>query len=290
MISHRVGYSCALLLVLLLVYSVFSDDTKTISRSRINLFPKSVPEHPQETSVKFVYNKQMPYMSPMPHLLWVPQPMKESMTLPLIVFLHGAGESGTDPNNIVSVGSTGTLPHMAQSGSSDRGLLAKFVLVSPQTNDGWCTASTVEAVEALVQYVISHLPFVDSSRIYLTGVSVGGSGAWCLGSSRPRLFAAVVPICGYSHDLNSDITPLAAYRVPLWVAHGANDVVVSVKASDDMVQLCRRTKGCNLHEYSRYPVSSTPTGYPQSEGHASWKELYSNRTFWDWLLSQKLRK
>ena len=225
-------------------------------------------------------------MQPVPHLLWV---LTTTTTLPLIVFLHGAGESGTNPTSILSVGATGTLPDLVAKDGKFK-MRRRFALLSPQTDDGWCTASSIEAVLGLIRATLQKVPSLDPQRIYLTGVSMGGNGVWCLASHQPKLFAAIVPVCGYSHEPRSDILPLATSHVPIWIAHGANDVVVSVSHSDAMASLCHDTPGCNLYMYSRYPVASTPTGFTlaQSGGHAAWKELYGNATFWEWLLGQKI--
>eukprot|EP00759_Apiculatamorpha_spiralis_P034063 PhF_6_TR35127/c0_g1_i3/m.51209 len=232
-----------------------------------------------EIATKYVEGQQtasrgLQYVS---HLFWLPNRTSASSRIPLIVFLHGAGESGSDPTMIVSMGSTGTPPHL------NVGPIESYALLSPQTGIGWCVPETLAKVVALIEHLLTKFQTVlDPDRVAVTGVSMGGAGALCLATYKPSLFSACVPVCGYSHDAVHHAEVLSKSRLPIWLAHGVNDVVVTVDASDEIYRACLLSK-CNVVNYNRYAEAETPTGYPESVGHAAWKNLYSNNTFWDWL-------
>jgi predicted peptidase len=121
---------------------------------------------------------------------------------------------------------------------------------------------------------------VDQSRVYLTGISMGGYGTWSLGLRHPKRFAAIAPICG-----GGDILPIllparqnsgALKRLPVWAFHGARDELVPLSESERMVNALRRIGNQNVKL----------TVYPDA-GHDSWTETYNNAEFYDWLLQQR---
>ncbi len=131
---------------------------------------------------------------------------------PLILFLHGAGERGDDVQKVKVHG----IPKIAEAQDD-----FPFIAVSPQCpGQSWWTGE-VEALEALLADVID-THNVDESRIYLTGLSMGGFGSWALAIRNPDLFAAVAPVCGGGKP-----EKVAAIKhVPVWNFHGADDSVV----------------------------------------------------------------
>jgi len=139
---------------------------------------------------------------------------------------------------------------------------------------------------------------LDPSRLYLTGVSMGGYGTWLAGSGtvgfksggaepssklRPR-FAAIAPVCGAG-----SADPATLDGVPVWAFHGANDVVVPVGVSDETIQALRQRRS-NTNEdypevkYTRYEVAPAPTGWESYAGHASWKLAYEGPELFEWML------
>jgi predicted esterase len=150
---------------------------------------------------------------------------------PLLLFLHGAGESGDDPQELLSEGATGCPLVELQKGTAVPVLRDSFVVVAPQTNVGW----DAERISAFTDAIASdESQFrIDPSRMYCTGVSMGGYGAWQAGTLGGK-FAAIAPVCGAG-----GVSAASLGSTPVWAFHGANDVVVPVHATDGMVQRLR---------------------------------------------------
>ncbi len=193
---------------------------------------------------------------------WLSVPTKETKEpWPLLLFLHGSGERGTNLEAVKKHGPPGLL--------KKNPALAQCLLISPQ-----CPAEQwwdVKLVKALVDDVISKLP-VDPHRRYVTGLSMGGFGTWSLLEEYPTFWAAAVPICGGSR------TPQAAgtYKdVPIWMFHGAKDAAVAVTASEEMFAALEAAGG--------HPKK---TIYPDI-GHESWIPAYNDVELWKWLFAQR---
>lgn len=184
---------------------------------------------------------------------------------PLILFLHGAGERGT---NVWSVAVHGP-PKIVREKPD-----FPFVVVSPQCPAGrrWVDAEVL----ALLDDVIERYQ-VDPKRVYLTGLSMGGYGTWSLGISHPGRFAAIVPICGGGDPLKillPDPQNVEALRsLPVWAFHGAKDPVVNLGESERLVEALRKF-GCKEVELTVYPEAQ----------HDSWTATYANPKLYEWLL------
>jgi predicted peptidase len=188
---------------------------------------------------------------------------------PLIVFLHGSGERGYDPQRLAAIG----LPQILQSRSD-----LPFVAVSPQLPPGDEWDDKGDVVNALVEWTETQYA-IDPRRIYLTGFSLGGFGAWALGLSSPDRFAALVPVAGGwefgSAAAPANICDLAAK--PIWVFHGAQDEVVKPAQSEALVEALR-VCGSDV----RFTLLSRAT-------HAASGVLpYRDSELYDWLLQQSL--
>ncbi|MEM9674692.1 MAG: prolyl oligopeptidase family serine peptidase [Bacteroidota bacterium] len=178
---------------------------------------------------------------------------------PLLLFLHGGGEVG---ENIELVKKHGP-PKLIEQGKD-----FPCIIISPQNpeNKLWDDGALKQILDEIIA---THR--VDMQRIYLTGLSRGGFGAWRTAIQYPDLFAAVVPICGGG-------TPSYVSRlkdVPVWAFHGARDRVIPLSKSVEMVEALQRVGG-----------KVKLTVYPEA-GHDSWTETYNNPEVYDWLLSQK---
>jgi predicted peptidase len=141
--------------------------------------------------------------------------------LPVIFYLHGSSVSGTDINRLKRYG----LPYFL-----DRGKKLDFIVVAPQCPWGknWASENWLDTIYA----EISANYRIDPSRVYLTGMSLGGFGTWELANRYPHKFAAIAPLCGGAKDeWAENLTHL-----PTWVFHGAKDKLVSVVRSDRMVE------------------------------------------------------
>jgi pimeloyl-ACP methyl ester carboxylesterase len=208
------------------------------------------------------------------YLIDVPDGYEKAGKLPLILFLHGSGERGEDISQLRNNG----LPKLVQgSNTFSRLLLGNeasdppyhgFILLSPQcpAGDWWSAQQLVE----LLDHATSNYR-VDLDRIYVTGLSMGGYGAWELAAEFPERFAAIAPICGAGSA--EDAARLK--NLPAWVFHGERDTVVPFQRSQEMVDALKKVGG-----RVRF------TTYPET-GHNAWTAAYSDPKLYEWLLKQK---
>ena len=178
---------------------------------------------------------------------------------PLLLFLHGTGERGSDLELVKIHGP----PKLIEAGRK-----FPFVVISPQCPQH--TAWVAPALEALIDSMERRYR-IDSARIYVTGLSMGGFATWELAVRHPERYAAVIPICGTGD-------PSRAHRLrnlPIWSFHGAKDDVVPLSGSQDMIDAIKAVGG-----NPRFTV------YPHA-GHDSWTETYANDEIYSWLLQQR---
>lgn len=192
------------------------------------------------------------------YLLYEPLKTYEAKLLPLVLFLHGSGEKGNNTEKIKAHG----LPKLIASGRH-----FPFFLIAPQCSliSYWQPVP----LKKLLDSAINELP-IDKNRIYCTGMSMGGYGAWSLAIKYPDLFAAIIPICGGGDEKQ-------VYKikdVPIWVFHGAKDTVVLPEESEVMVRGLEKVKG-----------NVKLTMYPDL-GHDSWTRTYGNPEVLNWMLKQ----
>lgn len=178
---------------------------------------------------------------------------------PLVVFLHGAGERGTDLELLKKHGP----PKLVAAGKK-----LPAIVACPQVPEGetW----NEHGVKALVDELKKSYR-VDGSRVYLTGISMGGFGTWATILEYPDVFAAAAPICG-----GPGIGMLKFNRIsklPIWMFHGDADSVVPVEFTTTAAS---RLKNDHVKM----------TIYP-GVGHDSWTQTYDNQEFWDWLFAQR---
>jgi predicted peptidase len=203
------------------------------------------------------------------YLLFLPQDYgKSEQRWPLIFFLHGAGERGTDVWKVAAHGPPKRVREHPE---------FPFIVLSPQCPDGEIWSRDV--LLALLDDVTKTYK-VDASRIYLTGLSMGGYGAWDLGLNHPEKFAAIVPICGGGDFigmlLGSRDKPQVLKTLGVWAFHGAKDPVVPQSESQRMVDFLRKqgVKDVKL------------TVYPEAD-HDSWTQTYENPELYKWLLEHQ---
>ena len=213
-------------------------------------------------------NRSYPYRILMP-------PSKEA-PLPLVIFLHGAGERGAD--NALQ------LKYLPQKFLTDGHLKDKpcYLLAMQCPKGEWwapfdardepvgeATPSMQAVIAAILKTVREEN--IDQSRIYLTGLSMGGFGSWDLAARHPDWFAAVVPICG-GGQLQ---TAKQLVDVPIWAFHGTNDRVVAESESRMMIEAIRAAGG--------HPAYSALPGVR----HNSWHIAYGPRGAMDWMFAQQ---
>lgn len=182
---------------------------------------------------------------------------------PLLLFLHGGGESG---DSLVSVKRNGPPKLIA------RGKKFPFLILAPQNpyeKKWWNT----RAVKQLLDSIVNDNR-VDRNRLFLTGLSRGGGAAWEMAVQYPDTFAAMAVVCGMTP------LPYASWinkKMPIWVFHGAKDKSVPIEESETMV--------AKLQEMG-YEVIFTK--YPNI-GHNSWVRAYDTEALYDWFMDQELK-
>jgi predicted esterase len=208
----------------------------------------------QQSAEKFIQETQ--------YLLYLPDGYaSDTLTKwPLILFLHGSGESGTDLEKVKVNGP----PKLIVQGKK-----FPFIIVSPQAADAR-VAFEAEVMKGLLTDLKKKYR-VDDDRVYLTGLSMGGYSTWDVAEKHPEEFAAIAPICG-----GGDIDKVWKLRhIPVWCFHGAKDDAVPIAASQQMVDALKK-----------YNANVRFTIYPNAN-HNSWEATYNNDSLYTWFLSQR---
>ena len=196
-----------------------------------------------------------------PFIAYVPDEVSERPAL--LIQLHGAGERGNGGADTDKV-----LVHGFSKIVND-GNLKDCILVMPQcpTDSFW--VAKIESIKSFIDEITEKFQ-IDTSRIYLCGLSMGGFGTWYTAMAYPNMFAAIAPCCGggmawNAHVLNS---------LPIWTFHGLNDTVVS---PNNTVQMIEKLKDSNPYfKYNLY----------EGVGHNSWDLAFSEELL-NWILSHK---
>lgn len=182
---------------------------------------------------------------------------------PLIVFLHGSGESGDNLDIVAKHGP----PQLIAEGKE-----FPFIIVSPQARSadrGWDN----DMLNALLDTIMKNNR-VDKDRVYLTGLSMGGYGTWSFAIAHPDRFAAIAPVSAGGNA--SKVYKLK--DVPVWVFHGALDTTVPLQEDQNMADALKKAGG-NV-KFTIYP----------DLGHDCWTQTYENQKLYDWFLKHKLAK
>ncbi len=217
------------------------------------------------TQAAHTFSKRVSQRIALDYLLHMPPAYSRRGKFPLILFLHGSGERGGDVNAIKKHG----IPKIVEQQPD-----FPFITLSPQcpANSTWLYQR--DALLMLLDQVMAKYA-VDKKRVYLTGISMGGYGAWYLGSEHPERFAAVVPICGGFDDMLGYPERVAGLRyTPVWAFHGAKDTLVPLSETTTMVKALRKFGG-----------KVRLTVYPDA-GHDAWTRTYENPRLYRWLLKQ----
>jgi predicted peptidase len=234
----------------------------------VSAAPEPAPNQQVQSVKEFNFHKVE--SATLKYLLFLPKGYDGSgeKRWPLMLFLHGAGERG---NDIWKVTTHGPPKNVAQNPDFP------FILVSPQCLEGeiWSKDSLL----GLLDDVTANLK-VDTNRVYLTGLSMGGYGTWDLGLNHPERFAAIVPICGGGELITVLIAhgpkAQAMKSLGVWAFHGAKDPIVPPDESQRMVNVLKKigTQDVKL------------TIYPEA-GHDAWTETYNNPELYQWLLAHE---
>ena len=194
-----------------------------------------------------------------PYIAYIPDNISSHPAL--LIQLHGAGERGNGGNDIDKVLIHG-FPNIVNDSN-----LNNCILIMPQcpVNSFW--VAKIESIRKFIDEIILKFS-VDTNRVYLCGLSMGGFGTWYTAMAYPELFAAIAPCCGGGMAWNAQ-----TLQMPIWAFHGLNDTVVSPNHTIEMVEALKSTNlnlKCDLYE---------------GVGHGSWGKAFSEQTL-NWILSQ----
>jgi predicted peptidase len=215
--------------------------------------------------------------------LMAPAMVTKGKKYPLVVFLHGAGERGTD-NELQLL----YLPKLMAADAMREKFPCYFLAPQCRVGKQWVdvpwgdkksTPMSEEATDQLktvvqmIDLTLKESP-IDTDRIYLTGLSMGGYGAWELAARQPKRFAALAPICG-----GGDENQASKLKMPVWAFHGDNDGAVPVQRSQSMIAAIKK-HGSKTVRYSELP----------GVGHNSWNTAYADKSgLMEWMFEQKLK-
>jgi predicted peptidase len=203
------------------------------------------------------------------YVLFVPRDYAGDKPYPLLLFLHGAGECGSDGHKQVEVGLGPAVRRREET--------FPFLVVFPQARRAslrtW-QAGSAESERALaILDAVSAEYRVDPRRVALTGISMGGYGTWSLAAAYPGRWAAIVPVCG-----GGDPEMAAQFKhLPCWAFHGALDRPVPVTESREMIAALEAAGG--TPKYTEYP----------DVAHNCWDKTYDMDALYVWLLRQRGR-
>ena len=230
------------------------------------LRPSTMPQHTQKPEN---FQKSISQKIRANYLLYLPPEYEKGRkNWPLMLFLHGAGERGSNVWQVARHGPPKLIEEKQQ---------FPFIIVSPQCPIGETWSS--EVLMALLDHIIDNYR-VETNRVYLTGLSMGGYGTWRLGLLHPERFAAIAPICGGGEMINvllvSRKNLQALKTMGIWAFHGAKDPTVKLEESERMVNALTKV-GCTDIELTVYPEAT----------HDSWTETYQNPRLYEWFLEHK---
>lgn len=221
--------------------------------------------------------------------VWLPHHYTKLRRWPVVLYLHGSGERGSDNDQQVSIGLAPALERYGER--------YKTIVVFPQcdTDHEWYGEMELMALTELNSAISEFRG--DPRRVYLTGVSMGGAGTWYM-ARHNRMWAGLVPVCGqvtrlpddpFPSDLPPDIARIVGSRdpyatlagqigtTPVWAFHGSVDDIVPVTESRSMVAALRKAGG-NV-QYTEYA----------NGGHDVWDDAYGDASMVNWMLQQRLK-
>lgn len=198
------------------------------------------------------------------YVIFVPHQYNGKKEFPVILFLHGSGETkgaGAQPVDV------GLGPYIRNHEKA-----FPFIALFPQAEEeGWRPRKiNGEIAFGILDRTLKNYQ-ADARRVYLTGMSMGGSGTWNFAVAEPKRWAAIVPICGASNPDKAE----KIKDIPCWAFHGSDDQIIPVSESRQMVRALKQAGG-NPH-YTEFP----------GVRHACWDQAYNTPALWIWLAKQK---
>lgn len=194
------------------------------------------------------------------HIIYTPDNCTKG--LPLMVFLHGAGERGDD----LELVNVNAVPKLIKNGSIE----VPAIVLCPQCPQNFVWNNLVIKLKALIDSVAKEYD-VDLNKISITGISMGGYGTWEMGLTYPEFFCAIAPVCGGGLSWRCN----ALTKMPIWAHHGDADATVPVSNSLEMVDKVNAMGG-----HAKLTIY-------HGVGHNSWDPAYTETVLISWLLQQK---
>ncbi len=210
----------------------------------------------------------------LPYCLYLPDNYSPNKKYPVILFLHGAGEIGSD-NSL-------QLNNIKNMFTYNADYISQAILLCPQTPEWWSfdrdyyedgKGTLSSAINLLKE--IQNKYSCDKNRIYLTGLSMGSFATWDVLERYGDMFAAAVPVCGGGNEMNAS----AYVDIPIVMYHGTADPTVSFQSSQrtyDAIVAAGGTKALLI------PLEGV--------GHDAWKQAYADRNMFAWLFAQDKSK
>jgi len=199
----------------------------------------------------------------MDYLIYLPEEYdavgEASTEWPVLFFLHGIVQSGNDLR---------MLPKYGPAQQIEAGRDFPFIVITPQIS-AW--SWNVEATVAFIEHCIETYR-IDPSRVYLSGISLGGRAVWSVAAARPDLFAAIAPVSGWGKEEEAEATA----QIPAWIFHGEKDPLIWPSAAEKM-HAAREAAGGNA-ELTIIPGA----------GHTIWDDVFAEDDLYEWFLGQSL--
>ena len=197
------------------------------------------------------------------YLQYLPADYDSNKKYPLVLFLHGAGERGDD---LDLVARHGFMEHIG------KGREYPFICIAPQCPKEKYWGCYTESLLAFLDYICETLP-IDPERIYLTGLSMGGTGTWMLAMAAPERFAAIAPVCGSGIYWYGGML----VNTPIMIYHGDCDETVPIQNSIEMLYSVNK-RGGKAEMKILHGVK-----------HNAWDVAYAGDELADWFLGHKLK-
>ena len=222
----------------------------------------------------------------MPYRVYLPANYSSSHAYPLVLFLHGSGERGSDDQAQVNTHIDGLINETYGNYPA--------ILVAPQLPAGntyWYSGNSYDLTLGILGQVEQNYS-VNTNRLYLTGLSLGGFGTTQYAGDFPAMFAAIVPMSGANSIPPSAGQPIS--RVPTWLFQGSSDTTVSPDYARNYFLNVTGNSSINFNaSYYGYPTAvSGSTRYTELPGwgHDIWEQIYGNSdtAMYDWMFAQHL--
>lgn len=247
---------------------------KAVEKGHAHQTPSPLPQAAQTNAFneKLFVNTRNERMR---YLLFVPKDYDKQKKYPLVLWLHGGGSVGDDLQLLLRYGDKHGVLYFARSDNQSK--YPSFI-VAPQCpqNRSWSDRDSEQPTTEmrLVLEILANVQAnysIDSRRLYVTGISLGGYGTWDIIGRRPEMFAAAVPICGGGNTFKA---PLMV-KTAIWAFHGDQDEVVNVSESRRMITTIRNAGG--EPKYTEY----------QGLGHNSWERAFTEQDLLPWIFAQR---